>query len=659
MPLSVGQTICTGKYEILRLIGEGGQSRVWLAREVKRGLEVAIKEPLPVLSSHEREELEERFQRELKLSARIFELDVPNAVRVLTVEEHEGQTLLVMEFCAGGSLADRLLQGPLPVGDAVQLALQVCQPLQVAHKRLGLVHRDIKPSNILFTADGRAKLADFGVAQTGESGRTNQDRGPHPGTPGYMCPEQEQSTGYLSPSCDVYSLACVLFEALTRNRYQNMARGTRAASLNSAIPKWLDEVVATALDEDLWKRYRDAGDLAVALRRESKTARRRPGIYAVLAACCLGFCLVSIALIYARRSRQQHGAPVGPSVCREYLSRDAAADIARTVVGAGVHAAIAYENRDGTRHVAVLRKTGLYSSAQVHLLERWGSTYREIWKSDEYLCGDEELGNAAFSVEDIDGDGSCDVGYAESDFGNTSGSRALNLYMPRQDEQFRIECSYVWEIAGEATELKLSDNLADPEYAVVRAWFENKTSELGIVPSTQGTKESDYSIAIGQWYLDNPHPYSEPINIRKHSGRFNHVASVEASVSVGRVEYVAVFKGPIYAYDSQADESWIVHVPLGGKYAWAAELVLQGRILWFNDANGPDLYRLDTDAATIQRYVPSQSAHIPDRPGLIVQSGRAYYRLDRFSEGPWTELTPETLASEWRRVDHTGRDLVK
>ena len=266
MRLAEGQTICNGKYEILRLIGEGGQSRVWLAREVARDLEVAIKEPLPVLSSLEREELEMRFQRELRLSARIFQLEVPSVVRVVTAEEHGGETLLVLEYCAGGSLAERLKQGPLAIDNAVQVALEVCAALEPVHDKLGLVHRDIKPSNILFTRDGCAKLSDFGLAQTGESGRSALVGNRHPGTPGYMSPEQESATGYLTAASDLYSLGCVLFEMLTGKLYQRQRPGTLPSQLNADVPQWLDAIVGKALQADPWERYETATQLAAALR---------------------------------------------------------------------------------------------------------------------------------------------------------------------------------------------------------------------------------------------------------------------------------------------------------------------------------------------------------------------------------------------------------
>ncbi|MDH7488024.1 MAG: serine/threonine-protein kinase [Anaerolineae bacterium] len=275
MPIDEGQTICNGKYEIIRLLGEGGQSRVWLAQEVKRGLEVAIKEPLPVLSPMEREELETRFQRELRLSGRIFKADVPNVVRVLTVEEHEGQTLLVMEYCGGGTLADRLKKGPLPVDEAVRVTLEVLAALEVAHEKLDIVHRDIKPSNILFTEDGHAKLAGFGLAQTGESGRSMGTGQPHPGTLGYRSPEQDRTLGYLTPASDLYTVGCVLFEMLTEKKYQRVRPGMRASSLNPAVPSWLEDILAKALQEDRWERYETAAEMAAALQTGLQEAENR------------------------------------------------------------------------------------------------------------------------------------------------------------------------------------------------------------------------------------------------------------------------------------------------------------------------------------------------------------------------------------------------
>jgi F0F1-type ATP synthase assembly protein I len=207
-------------------------------------------------------------------------LDVPNVVRVLTVEEHEGETLLVMEYCAGGGLDAKLKEGPLPADEAVRIALEVLAALGVTHEKLEIVHRDIKPSNVLFTEDGHAKLGDFGLAQTGESERSMGASQAHPGTPGYKSPEQETKTGYLNPASDLYALGCVLFEMVTGKMYQRLRPGTKASSLRADVPGWLDAALAKALEEDVWDRYDTSANMASALTdgaREAEEAERNKG----------------------------------------------------------------------------------------------------------------------------------------------------------------------------------------------------------------------------------------------------------------------------------------------------------------------------------------------------------------------------------------------
>jgi alpha-tubulin suppressor-like RCC1 family protein len=266
MSLAEGQVICNGKYEILRLIGEGGQSRVWLAREVARDLEVAIKEPLAELSALQQADLQARFERERRISGQLIQLDAPSVVRVLTTEQHEGQTLLVMELCAGGSLATRLQSGPLPVEAVLRIAGELCDALAVVHDKLSLVHRDIKPSNVLFSAAGHAKLGDFGLAQTEQSlGRSRGMGTPHPGTVAYMSPEQADSTGYLTPASDLYALGCLVFEMLTGRRYRQVRPGTAVRELQRGAPEWLDAIVGKLLEPDMWQRYQTAREVREAL----------------------------------------------------------------------------------------------------------------------------------------------------------------------------------------------------------------------------------------------------------------------------------------------------------------------------------------------------------------------------------------------------------
>ena len=118
---------------------------------------------------------------------------------------------------------------------------------------LDVVHRDLKPSNILFDAQGRAKIADLGLAQVpgGPSMRSRLSQSaPHPGTPAYMSPEQINTSEHLSPASDVYALGAVLFEVLTGRLLRNIKPGTPAQSLRADTPEWLDELLVKMLTKD-------------------------------------------------------------------------------------------------------------------------------------------------------------------------------------------------------------------------------------------------------------------------------------------------------------------------------------------------------------------------------------------------------------------------
>ena len=255
MELQPGQTIMNGKYRIERLLGRGAFGEVYLATHVLLKAPVAIKvlrSNAPGIGNAQLKLYRERFVQEAKLGKG---LNHPCVVRVDDFVVEKGVLYLVMEACTGGSLAERLARArtsgqPVPIAEAVQIALEVAQGLAALHAH-AIVHRDLKPSNILFDARGHAKVADLGLAQTlhGLSDRTvlASQASRHPGTPGYMSPEQEQTIAYLKPASDVYVMGLLLFEVLTGRPYSNLRPGTRAKSLRADVPTWLDDLIARML----------------------------------------------------------------------------------------------------------------------------------------------------------------------------------------------------------------------------------------------------------------------------------------------------------------------------------------------------------------------------------------------------------------------------
>jgi eukaryotic-like serine/threonine-protein kinase len=205
----VEPTILDNRYAVSSLLGGGGMGKVFLACDQVLDREVALK----VLRDQyaQDEDFVGRFEREAKAAA---SLNFPNIVQVYDRgTAADGTYYIAMEYVPGGTLQDRILkEGSVQTAEAVRLASQVADALGVAHAR-GMVHRDIKPQNVLLTADGDAKVADFGIARAA-SETTVSNSSLVLGTAKYMSPEQ--ATGDpVGPASDLYSLGVVLYEMLT------------------------------------------------------------------------------------------------------------------------------------------------------------------------------------------------------------------------------------------------------------------------------------------------------------------------------------------------------------------------------------------------------------------------------------------------------------
>ncbi len=238
-------------YERLRLLGEGGAGRTWLARDRTRDRLVVLKEPLPRWQQDP--ELRERFFTEARLAAKVRH---PNVVRIDEVIDDGQRPIIVMEHVEGGSLSDLLqAKGSVPWKRALGIVYDVLTGLQAVHDK-GVVHRDIKPSNILITDDGRAKVADFGVAvAAGRSGQTliDQDDG-QAGTLAYMAPEVADGRSQGTQRSDVYACGAVLYETL----YGAPPRRTEQVIISNQVPPEVEELLATALATEPERRFPSA-----------------------------------------------------------------------------------------------------------------------------------------------------------------------------------------------------------------------------------------------------------------------------------------------------------------------------------------------------------------------------------------------------------------
>jgi serine/threonine protein kinase len=202
-----------GRYEVLRLIGEGAMGRVFCAHDPVLGRDVAVKllrDDLPV-PRDVREGLLARMRNEARAAARVAH---PNLVTLHDMgEDPQVGLYLVFEYVEGPTLKQRLLEGPLSAGDTARLARELGSALTCAHNE-GIVHRDVKPENVILSRTG-GKIADFGIARIPNSTLTHA--GGLMGTPAYSAPETFGGKNF-SPASDQFSLAALLYEALRGER---------------------------------------------------------------------------------------------------------------------------------------------------------------------------------------------------------------------------------------------------------------------------------------------------------------------------------------------------------------------------------------------------------------------------------------------------------
>jgi len=210
-----------GAYEIVGPIGAGGMGEVYRATDTRLGREVAIK-TLPAALASDKDRLA-RFEREATLLAALHH---PHIASIFSLDEHEGTLYLAMELVEGATLEDRLKGGPLPVDDALRLALQIAEALEAAHDK-GVVHRDLKPANVMINRDGQVKVLDFGLAKAFATDPDGARPGNSPalsvamtqaglvlGTAGYMAPEQASGQA-TDQRADIWAFGVVLYEMLT------------------------------------------------------------------------------------------------------------------------------------------------------------------------------------------------------------------------------------------------------------------------------------------------------------------------------------------------------------------------------------------------------------------------------------------------------------
>jgi serine/threonine-protein kinase len=272
-----------GAYRILSPLGAGGMGEVYRAHDPKLDREVAIK-VLPEAMSADPERVA-RFQREARALAAFQH---PNIASIYGFEEDDPKRFLVMELVEGQDLSERLKAGPIPVGDAVSLSLQLLDGLAAAHEQ-GIIHRDLKPANIKLTPSGELKILDFGLARAYAGGSEAEtdilnsptitaamtQAGVILGTAAYMSPEQARGEA-VDQRADLWAFGVILFEMLTGKRYfsGDTVSDTLAAVLRAELdwdllpddtPANVRRVLRRCLARNPKERLRSAADARLEL----------------------------------------------------------------------------------------------------------------------------------------------------------------------------------------------------------------------------------------------------------------------------------------------------------------------------------------------------------------------------------------------------------
>jgi eukaryotic-like serine/threonine-protein kinase len=263
-----------GRYEVVAELGKGAMGVVYRANDPMLNRMVAIKTINTEEAGHEgMAEYEARFYTEAKAAGG---LNHPNIIIVYDIGKSGHLVYMAMEYVEGNELREMLADGkPLPVAKAVDIAAQVAEGLAYAHQHQ-VVHRDIKPANIMITPEGRAKIADFGIARM-RSSETRTQTGVILGSPKYISPEQVVGKRADHRS-DIFSLGVILYESITGSTPFN-GEGLSAlmyqitnhdpappSSSNSQVPVMLDYIIAKVLAKGPEARYQSAADFANDLR---------------------------------------------------------------------------------------------------------------------------------------------------------------------------------------------------------------------------------------------------------------------------------------------------------------------------------------------------------------------------------------------------------
>lgn len=260
-------TILAGRYEILKLLGQGGMGAVYKARDIDLDRTVALKIIRPELAKNP--QILRRFKQELILARQVTH---KNVIRIFDLGQSDGIKFITMDFVEGQDLRSLLHEkGKFPPEQAARIMLQISRALEAAHGE-AVIHRDLKPQNIMLDKKGRVYVMDFGIARSAYLPGMTQT-GALIGTPEYMSPEQARGEN-LTERSDLFSLGVIFYELLTgKSPYPGDAalatlwkrlqeKPKPPIEVDPTVPKPLSDIVMRALEIDAEKRWACAHDLA-------------------------------------------------------------------------------------------------------------------------------------------------------------------------------------------------------------------------------------------------------------------------------------------------------------------------------------------------------------------------------------------------------------
>jgi serine/threonine protein kinase/tetratricopeptide (TPR) repeat protein len=268
-----------GRYPIIRMLGSGGMSNVYLAEDLLLNRKVAIKILNPEFVSDNNKLA--RFEKEAKAAST---LEHPGVAHIYEIGEADGNHFIAMQYIEGETLAEKIERSPVPFSKIIDWAIQICEAVAEAHAH-GIIHRDLKPHNIMVTANGQTKVLDFGIAKIVEEKYQSDpasntgfitETGVIIGTIQYMSPEQALAKK-IDHRSDIFSLGIVLYELSTGrlpfygvNQVETMQKILQDqpapfTRTSPGIPFEFERIVLKCLEKEPERRYQSVSDLLVDL----------------------------------------------------------------------------------------------------------------------------------------------------------------------------------------------------------------------------------------------------------------------------------------------------------------------------------------------------------------------------------------------------------